>query len=100
MKVTDEPAATETVVVDPPLAPLTLHLRALSERTVTGELLGTGLMFWKMAPFAPLAVSCWKMSRLVSTCHHRDNVQHTVGLGHLSEGRKGSSCDGKGLHFE
>jgi hypothetical protein len=62
VKETDEPAATETVVVPEPLAPLTLHLKALSVRTVTGELFGTGRIFWKSEPFAPLAVSCWKMS--------------------------------------
>jgi hypothetical protein len=62
VKDTDEPAATETTVVEAPLAPFTLHLRALSESTVTGELFGTGLMFWNNAPLAPLAVNCWKMS--------------------------------------
>ena len=62
MKETDEPAATETVVVPLPLFPLTLQRRFLSDRSVTGLLLGTGLMFWKRAPLAPLAVRYSKMS--------------------------------------
>jgi len=41
-----DPAATETVVVPEPEVPPTLQRRSLEESEVTGELLGTGRMFW------------------------------------------------------
>ena len=47
MKVTDDPAATETVVVPLPEAPPTLQRRSGEERSVTGELLFVFLRtFW------------------------------------------------------
>jgi hypothetical protein len=39
VKVRDEPAATATVVVDPPLVAPTLQRRSVEARSVTGELL-------------------------------------------------------------
>jgi hypothetical protein len=101
VKDTDEPAATETVVVPEPVAPLTLHLRALSVKTVTGELFGTGRMFWKSEPLAPLAVSVWKMSvEVISTETFRSNhtCERTVSLSDLAEGRKGDGGNSGGLH--
>lgn len=63
MKVTEEPAATETVVVEAPLLPPTLQRRSVDARSVTGELLLVFLrMFWYWAPLTPFAVRYWKMS--------------------------------------
>lgn len=38
VNVNDAPAATETVVVDPPVSPPTLHLMSVEVKSVTGEL--------------------------------------------------------------
>jgi hypothetical protein len=68
VKLTDEPAATDTVVVLlPSERPPTLHLKSFDERSVTGELLLVFLrMFWYNDPLAPLAVRYSKMSTTVS----------------------------------
>jgi hypothetical protein len=51
VNVKDEPAAAETVVVPPLVAPPTLHRRSLEARSVTGELLFVFFrMFWYTPP--------------------------------------------------
>lgn len=63
VKLTELPAATETVLVLLPSAPPTLQRRSLEARSVTGELLFVFcLMFWYAPPLTPLAVRYSKMS--------------------------------------
>ena len=82
-----------------PLFPLVLQRRFLSDRSVTGLLLGTGLMFWNRPPLAPLAVRVWKMSLgLLADVSSYTAVYPTVSLSNLSESRKGYSGNGEALH--
>lgn len=63
VKVTVEPAATDTVVVELPDPPPTLQRRSFELRSVTGEFMLVFLrIFWYRPPSTPLAVRYSKIS--------------------------------------